>query len=482
MQLLELSISDFHQALRDSRLSAAELVSFYLERIARLDGKLRSVICVNPNALAQGQKLDESFKENGYWAGPLHGVPVLVKDNIETAEMPTTGGSLSLEGFESGRDAPIISRLRAAGAIILAKTNLHEFAIWGETISSIKGQTLNPYDLNRTPGGSSGGTGAAVAANFGMVGLGTDTVNSIRSPASACNLFGLRPSMGSVSRTGIIPYSLRQDTAGPITRTAADLALVQSVIAGFEPLDAVTAWGQLLRSRKEPGGSLDIKDVRLGVLRGFFGSGEESAEVNRIVKTALEGIGRAGAKLVELDLPFSSQHILERTSVHLHEFQEHLNAYLMESGAPVASLEAIIESGKYSPSIHENLLKARNLSTRSTDYQEMIFRQEGLRQWLAELYAAYELDALVFPHQQVPVCPVGGAQSLRNGVLASVTGFPSLCVPVGFTEPSSSAPLGIPVGMELLGYPFNEPILISIAEEIEQEFQPRKAPLEQGWL
>src|SRR5271165_7097151 len=221
----ETTISDVHAAYVSGALTAGQLVQAYLERIQAYDQagpKLNVVIFLNPKALEEAAALDEHFRTTGKFVGPLHGIPVLLKDNINTKDMPTTGGSLSMAGYTPAADAAITQKLRKAGAIILAKVNLHEFAIWGETVSSIQGQTLNPYDLTRTPGGSSGGTGAGVAANFAMAGIGTDTVNSIRSPASANNIVGIRPTLGLVSRAGIIPYSFTQDAAGPLARTVTD--------------------------------------------------------------------------------------------------------------------------------------------------------------------------------------------------------------------------------------------------------------------
>jgi amidase len=217
-QLDEATISDVHAAYKSGALTSVELVQAYLDRIRAYDQagpKLNVVIFLNPRALQEAAALDEQFRKTGKFVGPLHGIPVLLKDNINTKDMPTTGGSLSLAGYTPATDAAITQKLRGAGAIILAKVNLHEFAIWGETISSIQGQTLNPYDLTRTSGGSSGGSGAGVAANFAIAGIGTDTVNSIRSPASANSIVGIRPTLGLVSRAGIIPYSFTQDAAGP---------------------------------------------------------------------------------------------------------------------------------------------------------------------------------------------------------------------------------------------------------------------------
>ncbi|MGB3367050.1 MAG: amidase family protein, partial [Acidaminobacteraceae bacterium] len=217
----ELTIKKIHKMMLQGEITCEELTKAYIDRIDRLDkteNNINSVILVNPNAIEEAKKIDMRIKISGI-TGALDGIPVLLKDNVDTKGMQTTAGSLSLEGYVPGEDSFITKKILDAGALILAKVNLHEFAIWGETISSILGQTHNPYDLTRTPGGSSGGTGAAVASNFGMIGIGTDTINSVRSPSSSNNLAGIRPTIGLVSRTGIIPYSYTQDTAGPICRT-----------------------------------------------------------------------------------------------------------------------------------------------------------------------------------------------------------------------------------------------------------------------
>jgi len=241
----EATISDVQAAYRSGALTAARLVQAYQERIQAYDQagpKLNVVIFLNPKAQQEAAALDEHLRKTGKFVGPLHGIPVLLKDNVNTKDMPTTGGSLSLAGYMPATDAAITQKLRSAGAIILAKVNLHEFAVWGETVSSIRGQTLNPYDLTRTPGGSSGGTGAGLAANFAVAGIGTDTVNSIRSPASANSIVGIRPTLGLVCRAGVIPYSFTQDAAGPLARTVSDATKMLNVLVGYDANDPVTAW------------------------------------------------------------------------------------------------------------------------------------------------------------------------------------------------------------------------------------------------
>lgn len=469
MNLLELTIKQYHAALVSGLVTTEQLVLFYLERIARFDSKIASIISINPTAIASARKLDQQYASSKTLSGPLHGVPVLLKDNIETEDMATTAGSLSLASFFSEKDADLVIRLKAAGAIILAKTNLHEFAIWGESISSIKGQTYNPYDLTRTPGGSSGGTGAALAANFGLVGIGTDTINSIRSPASANNLVGIRPTKGLVKDSGVVPYSLTQDTAGPMARTVADASIVLEVISS--PVQAVTPPTHIEKSAK-----------RVGVLRSLFGSPPINAEVNQAMTKALSQLEEIGLQLVVIDDQFDLQFLVNQISVHLYELVHDLDEYLEASQAPVRSVSGILSSGKYHPGIHENLLTAVELSHESEEYQLRLGRRKSLQQQLTALFNAKSLDALVFPHQQQLVCKVGSSQLQRNGALAAITGFPSVCMPAGFSPPTSDAPLGVPIGLELLGLPFDEQNLFSICAQYEAQFPKRQPPLEDLWL
>jgi Asp-tRNA(Asn)/Glu-tRNA(Gln) amidotransferase A subunit family amidase len=405
----------------------------------------------------------------------------MLKDNVNTGDMPTTGGSLSLKGFVPEEDAFITRRLKESGALILAKTNLHEFAIWGETISSILGQTLNPYDLTRTPGGSSGGTGAAIAANLAMVGIGTDTINSIRSPASANNLIGIRPTLGLVSRDGIIPYSLTQDTAGPICRTVEDSVKVLAVISGYDPLDDETAWSigrkpaSYVQCLKRDG----LKQKRIGVLESFFGVEAIHTDTNVVVKKSIEAMRAHEAEIVPICEAIDSDYIVSQISVHLHDLKDHLNLYLqsIKDDSPAHSLEEVLASGKYHEGIEENLKKAVALSTGTPEYHKRLVERSRLQTRVMKLMADYQLDAVVYPHQKQLVCKVGGNQIERNGVLGSVTGFPSICVQAGFSQPSETAPIGVPIGLEILGRPFSEATLVEIAYGFECVTHHRKPPL-----
>ncbi len=482
-KLEEATIEDIHVAMRDGKLTARRLAEMYLKRIEAYDKKgpsLNSVILVNPKALQVADDLDAAFKRSGP-VGPLHGIPVLLKDNVDTRDMPTTGGSRSLEGYVPPDDAHIVKKLRDAGAIILAKVNLHEFAVWGETISSILGQTLNPYDLTRTPGGSSGGTGAGLAADFGVLGIGTDTINSIRSPASANSIVGIRPTVGLVSRHGIIPYSFVQDAAGPMARTMTDAVKMLNVLAGYDPADPDTSWniGQVQEDYTKYLNAEGLKGARIGIIEKLFGAEPIHQEVNAVTREAIKKMEDAGAVMVPISDPtLDANKLVSEVSVHLYDLKPDLNSYLSDPKAktPVKSLEEIIASGKFHPGIEQNIKQAQSLSRTDPEYKERLIKRMRLQKLVMQIMAENQLDALVYPHQQRLVVPVGARQVDRNGVVGSVTGFPAITVPGGFSKPTDAAPIGVPVGIEFLGRPWSEPTLIRIAYAFEQATKFRRPP------
>lgn len=484
LSVVEATVASAHAAMRDGTLTARQLASRCLDRIAAYDQRgpaLRSILQVHPQALEQAERIDAiAARHSQQPAGPLQGIPVLVKDNIECAGMATTAGAECLRGNLCANDAFVIRRLREAGAIVLAKTNLHELASGGETVSTLGGQTLNPYDLTRTPGGSSGGTAAGIAASFGVLGLGTDGVNSIRSPASANSLVGLRPTMGLISRAGLVPCGLTQDTVGPITRTVADTALMLDVIAGHDPADPVTneGAGHIPASYAA---SLDrdgLKGARIGVLRHFFGGQDVHGPVNAVMQQALAIIAAQGAELVDIDDAICPDELLASTLVHHYEMERDLDAYLsrLAAGVPVKSMKDIVSAGGVHQSVAGTLASAVALSGQQGEYRARMQRQQSLRQWLRDLMARHRLDALAFPHQRRLVVPVGETQAERNGVLASATGFPAIVIPAGFSAPDRNAPQGVPVGLEFFGLPFTEPVLLRLAFSAEQALLARRAP------
>lgn len=466
------TVEEIHQKFLGGELTCEELVSEYIRRIDSYDKKgpgINAILSVNPDALQVARRLDDRLRTEGL-AGQLHGIPVLVKDNVDTIDMPTTGGSVCLANNIPPRDAFIVSRLKQAGAVILAKANLHEFAIWGETTSSIGGQTRNPFNTQLTPGGSSGGTGAGLAAGFAAVGIGTDTVNSVRSPASANGLVGIRPTMGLVSRSGIIPYSLTHDTAGPITRSVQDAALLLDIISGYDPQDHKTAWAWSKRAADCLQTRDTLKGKRIGILRSLFGREPRHAEVNAAIENNLALLRSNGAELIEICECIEADYIASKVSVHLYELRDDLNTYLrlLDPASPVHSLEEIVASGKYCPGIRDNLLKAVSLSKESGEYSNRLVSQMHLRDQVMQVMALNNLDAMVYPHQKRLVVPIGEPQTERNGALAAAIGFPAITIPAGFSPPSKDAPLGVPIGIEFMGRPWAEQVLISIAYSLEQ--------------
>ncbi|MEO5670505.1 MAG: amidase family protein, partial [Ramlibacter sp.] len=297
-----------HAAFASGTLTCVALVQAYLARIEAYDRQgpaLRALITLNAEALAQAAAFDREYAARNGNVGPLHGIPIILKDNFHTADMPTTAGSVVFKGWRPPADAFVVAKMREAGALILGKASLTEFARGGMSISSLGGQVRNPYDLTRTPGGSSGGTGAAIAANFAMLGTGSDTGQSIRSPASANSLVGVRPTRGLVSRSGIVPNSFTQDEAGPIARTVRDAAALLGVMAGYDEADPVTAFG-VGRAAESYTTSLRadaLQGARIGVMNNLLGTEARHAQVNRVMEQVVRGMERAGATLVRFDLP-----------------------------------------------------------------------------------------------------------------------------------------------------------------------------------
>jgi Asp-tRNA(Asn)/Glu-tRNA(Gln) amidotransferase A subunit family amidase len=363
VDVVERSILELQAEMTAGRASARDIAAAHLARIAAYDKQgpaINAMIALNPRALDDAEALDQERRERGS-RGPLHGIPIVIKDNYETADMPTTGGSVALAGFRPGRDAVQVAKLREAGVVILGKTNLHELAAGIITISSLGGQTRNPYDLARTPGGSSGGTGAAVAASFAVGGMASDTCGSIRIPAANNNLFGLRGTLGLSSRTGIIPLSHTQDIGGPLARSVTDLALLLDVTVGEDPADASTAVGREHRPKSFRDGlsAAALKGARIGVLKNFFGTTPDEEEVSTLVRKALDQMKAQGAEVVEVTIPGLDE-VLSQSSLINLEFKTDLIAYLAQfPNAPVRSLQDILDRGAFPCSTGDHLQAAQ---------------------------------------------------------------------------------------------------------------------------
>ena len=480
----EATIRETRSAFSAGELTCVQVVRAYLNRIEAYDHKgpaLNSIITINPKALETAAEMDRVYASNRSALKPLHCIPVILKDNYDTADMPTTGGSLTLAESVPLQDAFVVKRLREAGALILAKANLTELARGGTTVSSLGGQTRNPYDLTRTPGGSSGGTGAAIAASFGIAGTGSDTGQSVRSPASAQSLVGLRPTRGLISRRGIIPISTTQDEGGPITRTVEDAARMLDVMAGYDPEDPITAFG-VARSPKTYTAFLDrdgLKGSRIGVLMDFFGRDTMHQEVNAVTETAIKKMTESGATMIRINVP-NLNDLTRNIQVSEYETKVAFNNYLARLGprAAVKTLEEFIARGEFHSSLKAGLEVDQRVvdGINDPEYKDRLLRRNNLRQAVMSVIAQNNLDAILYPHQRRLVVPIGEDQVDRNGVLSNATGFPAITFPGGFSAPTASAPLGVPVGIELLGPDWSETVLIKLAYAFEQIAKVRRSP------
>ena len=490
-ELDELTISDLQQALQSGKYTSRQLVEKYSDRINDIDKKgpaLSSVIEMNPDAESIAAALDRERKERGS-RGPLHGIPLLIKDNIDTHDrMMTTAGSLALVGAKPARDAFVAQRLREAGAVILGKTNLSEWANFRSTKSSSGwsargGQTRNPYSLERNPCGSSSGSGAAVAANLSAGAIGTETDGSIVCPSSANSLVGIKPTVGLVSRAGIIPIAHSQDTAGPMTRTVSDAAIILGALAGVDPRDDSTNASRG-RSSTDYTQFLDkdgLKGMRLGVARKHFGFNDG---VDKLMNALLAEMKSRGAVLVDpSDIPTSGKFDDSEFEVLLYEFKADLNAYLAGLGpqAPVRSLKEIIAFNEKNrdremPYFGQDIMikaEAKGPLT-SKPYLQALRKNHLLTrtQGIDFIMKKNRLDALIAPTGG-PAWPTDwiNGDHLTGGYssASAVAGYPHITVPAGYV-------FGLPVGISFFGGAFSEPKLIKIAYAFEQATKARRAP------
>ena len=490
-ELAELSIGELQRGIQSGRFTARSLVEAYLVRIEAIDKRgptIRSVIEVNPDALVLADQSDEERRSRGT-RGPLHGIPVLVKDNIDTADkMATTAGSLALVGSTPPEDAFVVKQLRKAGAIVIGKTNLSEWSNMRSKYSTSGwsgrgGLTVNPYVLDRSPCGSSSGSAAAVAANLCAVAVGTETEGSIVGPASACGIVGIKPTVGLVGRTGIIPIANSQDTAGPMARTVRDAAILLGVLAGTDSQDAISV-GNAGHAPADYTKYLDadgLKGATIGVARNYFGFHDA---VERVMNEALDAMKQAGATLVDTDdLSIVEECASAHDTLLQYEFKAGLTAYLARLGpkAPVKTLKDIIDFNDCNkqvemPYFGQDILMASEERGPLSEYKYLealsrcrrFSRTEGIDAVMAK----GELDVLVAPTVG-PACMtdlVNGDRFLGGSVYpAAVAGYPSITVPAGFV-------FDLPVGISFFGGAWSECKLLRMAYAFEQATKVRKAP------
>jgi Asp-tRNA(Asn)/Glu-tRNA(Gln) amidotransferase A subunit family amidase len=480
--VVETTISEIHDAMRAGRLTARRLVDSYIARIEAFDRDgptFNAITRIHPRARQIADSLDALFVRTGSFAGPLHGIPIIVKENYDAYDLATTNGARALAESVPPDDAFMVRRIREAGGIVFARSNMAEWAFSPlETIGSAHpGYTFNPYALNRVPAGSSGGTAAAVTANLGAVGLGTDTGNSIRGPSSHTALVGIRPTIGLTSRDGIIPLYLERDVGGPMARTVEDAARLLGVVAGADPADTATsaARGRVPRTYTEFLNADALSGARLGIVRRIVHREGADSEVNARFEEAIDELRAAGATVVDW-IPLT---LLDSVRVTLcSSFKRDLESYLASLGddAPFRTLEAIVDSGAYHPSVERRLRVALEDSTggesercrRSAESRTRF--QAGLRRIMEE----YRLDALVYPTWSNPPRLVGDLTTPagdNNQQLAPWSGFPAITVPMGWVRQGT-----LPAGLQLLGDAWSEGPLIALAYAYEQRTRHRRPP------
>lgn len=470
--VFEASISEIQNALEQGQINSVQLVQQYLDRIQAYDKqgpKLNSIVRINPDALAQAQALDTERQRTGS-RGPLHGVPIVVKDNYNTDHMPTTGGSVALANFIPSENAAQVDRLMQAGAIILAKTNLHEYAYGITSISSLVGQTRNPYDPRRVPGGSSGGTAAAVAASFAAAGFGSDTCGSIRIPSAFNNLIGLRPSKGLSSIYGILPLSHTQDVAGPLARSALDLAIILDIVSGYDPRDEAT---EIMRAATAPAfvdrlHSANLTDLRIGKLLQYF-EGADGAVI-AAVEDALDWYEQQGVEIVEVEIPDMAD-LIRRSGLIGHEFKPDINQYLARFSMDESlNLNFIVSQGLYHEAVDAVLSRSNASEFDEQAYRSALAVRSELRAAIEAVMSEQALDAIAYPTIKRTQVFTGDSQPGSNCSLSANSGLPALSMPVGFTSN------GLPVGLELLGGFLQDAELLAIAQPYESALSSRHAP------
>jgi len=481
----EASIAQVHAAMTAGRLTCRGLVTSYLARIAAYDRTgpaINALVVVNPGALVVADSLDRVFQATRR-LGPLHCIPMIVKDNMQTTDLQTAAGSLAFKGWIPGKDAFQVRRIREAGAIVLAKSNMAEFAFSPyETVSSIlPGYTKNPYALDRVTAGSSGGTAAAVAAGFAVLGLGTDTGNSIRGPSSHLALVGIRSTMGLTSRAGVVPLFLSQDVAGPMARSVADAAAVLQVVAGEDPDDPATAAS---RGREIPDylAALDaggLRGARIAILRQAYESPSNDSEVIALFNRAITDLRRGGAAVLDsVSLP-ALDSLRRSQRGGCPQFKYDLNRFLAalgEDGPPLRSLEAIIRSNRYHPGVQRRLEQEERADTPPEDAPGCRARDEfraGLRATVLRSMDEQNLDALVYPTWSNPPRLIGDLSTPHGNnspFFSPSTGFPALTVPMGYSRGT------LPAGMTFFGRPWSEAVLIKLSYAYEQLTAHRRLP------
>jgi amidase len=482
----EASIAQIHDAMKAGRLTCRSLVEQYLRRIDTFDKNgpaINAIVITNPDVLKQADAMDQRFKQGGL-SGPLHCVPTIVKDNFETVGLQSANGSLALAGFVSHKDAFQVKKIKEAGALMIAKSNMAEWAFTpNETLSSIlPGYTKNPYALDRVTAGSSGGTAAGVAASFGTVGLGSDTGNSIRGPSSHQALVGIRSTMGLTSRAGVMPLNLLADIAGPMARSVADAVAVFQVVVGTDPDDPATAVAakhlpqNYAAAMQEDG----LKGARIGVLRFAYERDSTDPEIVQVFMRAVDDLRKAGATIIDPGIVEGIADIRRQPgSAPCMGFKYDINRYLASHGerVPVKSLAEIVKSGRFHPTVRRQLEQGEQGVENGPESEacqaEFAYRQR-VRDAVNKAMDTQKIDAWVYPTWSNPPRLIGDLNTPggdNSQFFSPTTGFPSIQVPMGYTRGGR-----LPAGITFFGRAWSEPTLIKYAYAYEQATRHRRPP------
>ncbi len=483
---IETTIDDIHAAIRNKTIDCEAIISGFLNRIKKYDeiSGLNSVIYVNPNAVTKAKALDKKYQDTKTMHS-LHCVPIILKDNFDTADMPTEAGSIVLSGSIPPDDAYMVKKLRQADAIIIAKSNMGEWAFSPQnTISSTHGETRNAYDLSRVPAGSSGGTASAIAANFGVIGMGSDTGNSVRGPASHLALVGIRSTIGVTSRDGIVPLLLNRDVGGPLMRTVKDTAKVFNVIAGYDPADPTTKSYENHRVDDYTAHLTrdGLSRARLGVLRQIYESKTADKQVLMVFTQALKDLKSAGAVIIDPVTIPDFEELVQATGF-CSRFRYDINNYLktLGYGAEIKTLQDVVDQEKFRPENIGVMKWAMSIDADITPAEQKPPcvdvdgdpRRKDLLTAVVATMDRLKLDALIYPSWSNPPRKIGDSESPHGNnspVIAPHSGQPAITVPMGYVDNS------LPLGLQILGTPFSEEKLFQYAYAYEQATQHRKPP------
>ncbi len=486
--LEQVNISQIHAVMLSGSITCESIVEAYLKNIElnnQKGAKLNAIVTMNDSAVDLARQLDVQLLSSNQLIGPLHGIPMVVKDCLETTDMPTSFGSKLFSQYMAKKDATVIAKLRDAGAVIIAKTTLPDWATSWFGYSSRSGETKNPYDLDRDPGGSSSGTGAAIAAGFATVGLGTDCGGSVRLPSSFCNLVGVRATPGMMSRQGCNPLVALQDTIGPMARSVSDAVKVFEVICGFDENDPLTSTYNIGKASPNYSQQLipdALKNLRIGVVRNAFGSDQDEncRPVNKIMNAAIAQLAAGGAFVSDVEIPNLAES-LDATSLYLLKSKYDLNLFLnARPEAPMKTIEDIVNAGHYHPKLDllEGIANGPDDPLSDLNYYKAYAERDNLMLLITSIMDKGEYDALVYPTAQVPPPLRSETDSGRwttlnfptNTLISSQTSMPAITVPAGSTDD------GLPIGMEILTRPYDEAMMFRVGFGFEQIRDHRRQP------